>query len=280
MAKTAISSNESSTTEQPKAETSKSRAMSGSMKSMMLAGKIKESLKNTPIIGSCIAEFIGTFLFVISFFQMQSSPLFVAFAVVGIFLMVSGTSGIYINPAVTVGAWITRRVSSLRAVSYIMAQSFGAAAAWMVLKAFIDNSGTSTGATLFHAATLTEANNWYIFFAELLGSTILAFGFAAALKQRRNRIVAAFVAGMAVLIGLYIAMSFTTALLSEQYTAFSFLNPIVAIAANGLSWNIWPIAVYIFAPILGGVIGFVLQDALKYQTHENARDCECCSIKK
>ena len=227
-----------------------------------------------PIVGAIVAEFIGTFLLVTAFFQMQGNPLFVAFTLVGIFLIIGGISGAHINPALTIGAWVTRKVSSLRAISYIIAQGLGATAAWLMLTTFLRGAETSTSQltsspSLFHAATLADGKEWYILCAELLGATILAFGFATALRVKREKVAAAFSVGLAILIALYVAMSLTTVLLTESNTSLTFLNPVIAFAANGISWtNIWPTVIYILAPIIGAIAGFTLQDFLHNQTNE------------
>jgi glycerol uptake facilitator-like aquaporin len=172
----------------------------------------------------------------------------------------------------TIGAWATRKISAMYAVGYVGAQVLGATIAWLVLDTFIKGSSAATatgGSSLFHAATLTGGKEWYIFFAELLGATILAFGLASALNMmKREKIAAAFSYGLATLIALLIAGSVTSMFLTESNTGLTFLNPATAIAANGLSWNLWPISIYIVAPILGSIIGFVLQDFLKTQENE------------
>jgi glycerol uptake facilitator-like aquaporin len=230
-----------------------------------------------PLLGVIVAEFIGTFIITAAFLEMQGNPLFFGFAIAGTVLIVGGVSGAHINPAMTIGAWVTRRISSMYAFFYIVAQVLGAIVAWLTLNAFLQNSSTTSAkvtGSIFHAATVTSGKEWYIFFAELLGVAIIALGVAAAVRLKRNKVVAAFATGFAVLTALYIAMSITTVLLSESSTSLTFLNPAIAIAANGLSWNIWPIAIYILAPVLGGVVGFVLQDYLHSQS--DSCDCEDC----
>lgn len=229
-------------------------------------------LSRSPFVGALIAEFIGTFLLVASIIAVQGQPLFVAFALVGIVLVIGGLSGAHVNPALTVGAWVTGKIKSLRAVGYIVAQVLGAIVAFVVLHAFLQGSAPastsslSTAPALYHAATLTSSKEWYIFFAELLGTTVLAFGFAAALRAKRDKIVSAFTYGLALLIGLLIAGSITALFLTEQNTGLTFLNPATALAANGLAWNMWPIAIYILAPFVGGIIGFILQDLLRAES--------------
>ena len=245
---------------------------STSRKALSSMSSFYKSLKKMPMVGIIVAEFIGTFILTVSFFEMQGNPLFFAFAVIGAVLVVGGVSGAHLNPAVTVGAWAMRKISSMYAFFYIVAQVLGAIVAWLVLNAFLQNStDATTTASVFHAATLTGGKEWYVFFAELLGVTILALGVATAIRLRRNKVTAAFASGFAVLTALYIGMSITTVLLSASGVSLTFLNPAIAIAANGLSWNLWPIAIYIVAPIIGGVIGFVLQDFL----HSQSDNCDC-----
>src|SRR5680860_31708 len=64
---------------------------------------VRKSVNDMPIIGALIAEFIGAFLLTAAFVEMQASPLFVAFALGGVVLIVGGVSGAHVNPAVTVG---------------------------------------------------------------------------------------------------------------------------------------------------------------------------------
>lgn len=281
--KTAISSVKKSTKiADPEAKMSTVETSKGGNDTVKKALRsIKKLFKDTPLVGSFIAEFIGTFLFTVSFIQMQSSPLFISFALIGIFLIIGGSIGIHLNPAITIGAWVNKKISGKKAITHVVAQALGAAAAWSTLSAFLSSSSTTTTTTsLFHAATITSGKEWYILFAELIGTLVLSLGFAAALKMKNQKIAAATTAGLALLVGLYFAMSLTTTLLSESYTTLTFLNPIIAFASSAISWNLWPIAIYILVPVLSGIIGFAIQDLLSSQADKNC-DCEdTCSCKE
>lgn len=237
--------------------------------------KFIKSLKQTPIVGAIVAEFIGTFLLTAAMVQMQGSPLFVAFALAGAVLVVGGVSGAHLNPAITIGAWVTRRINTVFALGYIAAQMIGAATAWLVLDTFSKNASSATStSSLFHAGTIVDGKEWYIFLAEMLGVAILSLGVAAAIRMiKKNRINAAFTYAFALMTALYVAMSLTTVLLTVSGTTLSFLNPAIAIVANGLNGisnsNMWPIAIFIIAPILGAIIGFVLQNFLHSQVIDN-----------
>ena len=248
--------------------------------------RFTKSLKQTPIVGAIVAEFIGTFILTIAMLQMQGSPLFVAFAFAGTIMIVGGISGAHLNPAITIGAWVARRINTVFALGYIAAQMIGAALAWLVLDTFTKNaaSATTSSSSLFQVGTIAEGKEWYIFLAEMLGVLILSLGVATALRViKKNKLNAAFTSGFALMTALYAAMSLTTVLLTAQGTTLSFLNPAIAIVANGLSGisnsNLWPIAIFIIAPILGAIVGFLLQNFLHTQTDEAEEICDCEACK-
>lgn len=242
--------------------------------------RFTKSLKKTPIVGVIVAEFIGTFLLTTAMIQMQGSPLFVAFALAGAVLVVGGVSGAHLNPAITIGAWVTRSINTVFALGHIAAQMIGAAAAWLVLSTFEKGAAAADAASsssLFHAATITEGKEWYLFLAEMFGVIILSLGVATALRMiKKNKLNAAFTSGFALMTALYAAMSLSTVLLTASGTTLTFLNPAIAIVANGLNGistsNMWPLAIFVLAPILGAIIGFVLQNFLHSQVAGNEED--------
>jgi len=274
-----------SSTKKSASKKSKSTAFEANTSMAAVSDSVKKVLSDMPIIGALVAEFIGSFILTAAFIQMQASPLFVAFALIGVVLMVGGVSGAHLNPAVTVGSWVTRKINWLYALGYIVVQLLGATVAYLVLNTFLHaNDPTSAqqsaaaAPALFHAADIVKGKEWYLFFVELLGTTVLGLGVASALRAKRNKLVSAFSAGFAILIALYLALTLNSALLQSstvQGVTYTFLNPAIAFAANGLSWNPWPITIYIVAPVLGGIIGFVLQDFL----YSQSEDCECSNCK-
>lgn len=239
------------------------------------------TLKKTPLVGIMLAEFIGTLLLTASFIEMQSHPIYVGFALIGIVLVVGGISGAHFNPAATVGAWVTRKINAAYAFGYIAAQLLGATSAWLILKTFLNEStgsATATGAqNLYQAAGVAAGKEWYVFFAELLGAAILTMGIATAIRLKHDKTTAALVSGFSILVALYISMSITTAVLTAQGT-LTFLNPAIASVSNALVFSSkeWAatVAIYIIAPLIGGIIGFVLHDFMQSQTDHD--DCDCC----
>lgn len=232
-------------------------------------------LTRSPHLGAAVAEFVGTFLLAGAFIAGQGQPIIILFAFVGIVLAVGALSGAHVNPAITIAAWITRKITGLRALIYIVAQVLGAVLALVVLNAFVSAAPEPTGqaamygqtVSLFKAAAIPEAHQWVVFFAELLGATIFGFAVASARRQL-DRLTSAFTVAVGLFLGLLVAGSGAAAV-----GATSILNPAVAVALQAVDFKtIWPFAVYLFAATLGAVIGFVLNDVVSVDADADTRD--------
>ncbi len=214
-----------------------------------------------------VAEFIGTFIFAATIIAGQGQPILVFFALVGVVLAVSALSGAYLNPALTIAGWLTRRLNGARALGYIIAQVLGAMLALVVLNAFINAAPAanpadiySAGApTLFKAAALPAGKEWFVFLAEFLGTAILGFAVANATRELKERTAAAFTVGLGVFLGLMVAGS-----AASYIGANAILNPAVAVALQAINFSsAWPLGVYVVGTTVGGVVGFVLYDFLR-----------------
>lgn len=230
--------------------------------------------RRTYVASALIAEFIGAFLLTAAFIITKGESLYLGFTLVAIVLMIGTLSGAHVNPLITVGAWVTRRMTHLRAVAYIVAQVLGATLAFVALTAFIgaapEPSGEQAGylgaaaPALYEIAALTSDNQWYIFFAELIGATIFAFAFAGA-RRATDLTAKAFGVGF----GLFVAVLIASVVASYA-SGNVVVNPAVALTVGAIDWsaiNWMAVASYFVAPLLGGVFGFALQDVLR-----NAQD--------
>ena len=239
-------------------------------------------LKDTTLVGKGIAEFVGTFLLVASIFATQGQPLFVAFALIGLVLIFGGISGSHLNPAITIGALATKKVSGKTSLVYIVAQVLGALAAFALFSGLLNVTVPATDAAdsvyansqqLFHAVDIsaddstTKGKEWVLFVAEIIGVFALSLGVSVALREKKERLAAAAGVGLALLVGLLMAGSVTGVLLAESNTTLTFLNPAVALAgyvAGGINmFSLWPLMVFVVAPAVGGVLGFALSDLLE-----------------
>lgn len=228
---------------------------------------VRFNLARTPLVAALIAEFIGTFILTATVIAGQGQPILVFFALVGIVLAVGTISGAYVNPALVLGAWVTRRINGLRAAGYIVAQVLGAMLALVVLTAFVNGAPQPSGAEaaynsaaeLFKAAAIPQGKEWFIFASEFLGLMIFGFAVAGATREKKERTAAAFTVGLGAFLGLMIAGSAAAFL-----GANAVLNPAVAIGLQAINFStVWPIAVYVVGGGLGAIVGFVLYDMLK-----------------
>lgn len=257
--KKAASSVATKTTVKTVPATAKKQTLGQHLETSMLSGSLWRALG---------AEFLGTFLLAAVIIAGQGQPIFVLFGLAGIVLLLGAVSGAHVNPAITVAAWATRRIGWLRALGYIFVQFLGAAAAFFALSAFIGGAVQptaeqqmygQTAASLFKAvdiSTLT-GKEWYVFFAEVLGTAILGFAVAVALRAKES-LTAAFSVGFGIFVALMVGVT-----VSGYVAASSIINPAVALSLQAYAPNAWTYIVYALAPVIGAVAGFLIHDLLR-----------------
>ena len=234
------------------------------------AGRFQQSVRSVTLWRALAAELIGTFLLASVVIAGQGQPIFVLFALAGLVLALGAISGAHFNPAITIGALVTRRIGWLRALGYVVAQLLGAALSYVVLSAFLAGADPvseqaaaygQAAPALFAAADVAKlaGKEWFVFFAELTGTAILGFAIANATRELQDRVAAAFTVGFGIFIALMVAVS-----AASYVGATAIINPAVAISLHAYSWgSIWPFAIYAIAPVIGGVAGFVIYDLLR-----------------
>ncbi len=196
-------------------------------------------------IATYVAEFLGTGALTLLVLSVQRStigvPFFVAAAAGLIVTLMSfalgGVSGGYFNPALTIGMWTARKLSTITGVIYIGAQFLGAWGAFLLYKYFVHTSLQPVGGHFTSRILVAEA----------VGTALFTFGFASAVYQRFNRAVSASVAGLSLMLGIIAASS----------AAIGLLNPAVALGVRAWVWG-----TYVLGPVLGAVIGVNLYGLL------------------
>jgi glycerol uptake facilitator-like aquaporin len=206
----------------------------------------------TPL-GAVLAELVGTFMLASIVLNLRGSSLFVAFALVAITVAAMGLSGGHLNPAISIAAWVTRRTSGIRTVAYVVAQVLGGMLALLVANALLNVQPADQasmlqgeGAKVYQLAALPGGKEWYIFFAEMLGASVFAYIFGSVMHGRKDQLAGAFAIGFGLFAGIVISGN------------YGVLNPAVALAAGGLKWEAWTLAIYVLAPILGAIVGMSL----------------------
>jgi aquaporin TIP len=201
-----------------------------------------------------VAEFIGTFTLVFIGVGAIASNAMTGqmLGLTGIALahglafgvMVSATaavSGGHLNPAVTFGAMVARKIDLLNGIAYIVAQCLGAIAASYVIKLVIPEqvlAATSYGIpSVTNGITVTQG---------LVAETVLTFFlvfvvFGTAFDKRSPKVGGLFI-GLAVAMGVMMGAAISGAAMNPA----RFLGP--AVAGGGFE-NTW---LYWVGPLVGG----------------------------
>jgi aquaporin Z len=208
-----------------------------------------------------VGEFLGTTALTLIVLAISHSQLslgyFIASAaglmVALMTLALSGISGAIFNPAMTIGLWTVRKLRTLQALSYLAVQLLGGAVAWELFVYLTKLTGIHN----------TGTYNSRILVAEVIGTFIFAFVWAAAIYQRFNLYGKAAAIGGGLMAGSLVA----------SLGSAGILNPAVALGLHQWGWG-----TYVLGPVLGSVIGFNLYNLLFVET-ELAEVAESASEK-
>jgi MIP family channel proteins len=162
-------------------------------------------------------------------------------------------SGGHFNPAITIGFWVTKRLSTLDSLAYWAAQLLGAAAAAFLLKAVMPED-IATGVFLGAPELMRDFPHWSGMALEAVTTFFLVFVvFATAVDERGTfRAIAGFAIGLTISLGILVAGPFTGAALNPA-RAF---GPELA-SGHWLNWGI-----YWVGPLAGGFVAGLLYDTL------------------
>lgn len=227
-------------------------------------------INSSRYLATLIAEFVGTFALAAAVIVLQGQPFFLMFVLAGLVLMFGQVSGSYLNPALALAGWATKRLSGVRALGYILMQVLGALLALVVISAVMKQApaamsavGAMTTAEPFKLGALPVSKEWFVFLGEFLGTMLFGFAVASATREKNERTAAAFTVGIGLLLGLMVGGFFAT-----TFTGAVVLNPAVAVAVQaftpvaGAAFNWWTIMIYVVGTGLGAVVGFYLHDLL------------------
>lgn len=220
------------------------------------------------LLQKLFAEFLGTFALVFFGagavcidFQLRSSGglglLGVALASgLAFAIMVSALghiSGGHFNPAITIGYWVTRRLSTLESLAYWGAQLLGAVVAGFFLKLVIPED-IATNMFLGTPELMRDFPRWSGMALEGVATFFLVLVVFATVVDERGtfRSSAAFAMGLTITLGILVAGPLTGGALNPA-RAF---GPAVA-SNHWLNWGI-----YWVGPLGGGFLAALLYDSL------------------
>jgi len=196
-----------------------------------------------------VAEFLGTGILTLVFLSIQRSnigiPFFIALGA-GVVVAVAAfffgdSSGAHLNPAVTIGLWTARKISSLVALSYVIFQLLGAWAAYGIFRYFAGQSLQPIGGHFSAKVLLSEA----------IGAFVLALAWGVVYFKKHDA------SNRALLLGGSYALAIIIA--AAAGVGIGIANPAVAFGIR--AWGIngvmgW--GTYALGPVLGAIIGINL----------------------
>ena len=238
-------------------------------KGSTIVKNIVKSLSDPAVLVTVLAEFIGTFVLATVVCISNGQPLMLMFALMAVVLMIGTVSGAYVNPLLTVGAWATKRISTAKALLYVIAQVLGAMLSFVLVKSYIDSLGVGDASQLgqapqmFSATKITEGKEMLVLFAELLGAFIFSFAVARVTDKNDEKtdIAKAFGVGGAGLVAVFIANTFASIM-----GGIAIVNPAIAVTLQAFTIKdqsaSWSFAIYLGAALIGGILGFVLNSLM------------------
>jgi MIP family channel proteins len=227
------------------------------------------------LLQKLFAEFLGTFALVFFGagavcidFQLRGSGglglLGVALASGLTFAIMASAlghiSGGHFNPAITIGYWVTRRLSTLESMAYWGAQLLGAVVAGFLLKLVIPED-IATNVFLGTPELMRDFPRWSGMALEGVATFFLVLVVFATVVDERGafRSSAAFAMGLTITLGILIAGPLTGGALNPA-RAF---GPAVA-SNHWLNWGI-----YWVGPLGGGFLAALLYDSLYLRKPED-----------
>ncbi len=154
-------------------------------------------------------------------------------------------SGGHLNPAVTIGYWVTKKVSTLDAICYWVSQLLGATfAAWLLTMVISESVWRTVG--LGTPDLAPDFTRWHGIVLEAIGSFLLVFVVFATATDSNGAFnkVAGFAIGLTVTMDVLVAGPFTG----------SAVNPARAFGPALVAHHWQNQGVYWVGPLIGGVL--------------------------
>ncbi len=190
-----------------------------------------------------IAEFTGTYFLTLGvglslILGMPVITPFVAALTLGVFVYtIGGISGAQLNPAVTFGLMVVKKMKTMEGLKYMISQVFGAALAYVCIRYF---------AGMTDYTYVLGEEGFKIAMGELYGAFILTFGVCSVVYGKVKDAASGLTIGGSLFLGILLASA----------TANGVLNPAVALGISSFSFS------YLVGPLVGGAFAALLYDYL------------------
>lgn len=189
-------------------------------------------------IAAVVAEFLGTAVLAATIFAMLGRTTFPFFADVIAGLALGGMvlvigSATQLNPAVTVGMWTLRKLTTAQAAVNVAAQMLAGVGVWGLLTYLLNKPLRSMAGKDF---------DWRVLLAEAIGAFVFTFGVAGAVYKGYQGLQLAATMGASLTLGMLVA----------SIAANGLVNPAVAVSVQ--SWD----RAYALGPLAGSIVGMNL----------------------
>jgi len=158
-------------------------------------------------------------------------------------------SGCHVNPAVTIGAWASGRISLTEAVGYGIAQFAGG-----ILGALLLWGTFSTSPLYSRTRTGLGTDGWGAFLIEVIMTAVFVFAVLGATSKTANAATAGIVVGFSLTMVHLIGIPITGTSVNPARS----LGPALVVGGTALS-QVW---LFIVAPLVGGLVAAGLHRVL------------------
>ncbi len=171
---------------------------------------------------------------------------------IGLVAMIGPISGCHVNPAVTLGAYLTKRIQAVDAVGYVLAQLIGGIIGALLLLWVLHSSPlyaksrNGLGANGYGSLSLLHISGGGAFLAEVILTAIFVLIVLSATRKEASVAVGGVVMGMTLGVANLVAVPIDGASINPARS----LGP--ALITGGLALSqVW---LFLFAPLVGAVL--------------------------
>ncbi len=225
-----------------------------------------------------VAEFIGTAMLVIFgcgsavaantllasmglIPELAFTTLLIAFAfglvVMAMAYSIGNISGCHINPAVSVGMFVSGRMSGKDFIGYVIAQFLGGIAGAAILMSIVGTE-SGLGQNGFGAESALGTSLIGAILVEVVATFVFVFAILGVTSKKENSSVSGLVIGLTLTLVHIFAIPYTGTSVNPARS----LGPAIFVGGEALS-QVW---VFIVAPVLGAALAAIVWDILSKET--------------
>ncbi len=186
-------------------------------------------------------------------------------SVVAMAYCIGGISGCHINPAITLGVWMSGRMSGKDAGMYMVFQVIGAIVGSAILFALTSTGANDAGCTATGANTFDAGEMWQALIAEVVFTFVFVLVVLGATDEKKG---AGNFAGLAIGLTLVLVHIVCIPITGTSVNPARSIGPALFAGGQALQ-QLW---LFIVAPFAGAALSAIVWKCL-------GSDCKCCCKK-